>query len=345
MKIVRSRDSRASITNVSEQVDVKVTMNVVVVKVVLPVFARRFHVQIVKEMMIAQLGVNANSVFVFLSRDAVQTMTARRPRFARIDNASQIRTCVETMLREGNEICAAGQCVPRPPECQVDGDCGDERLCVDGQCVEAPPECRGNDDCDGERICVDGKCFDPPPECRIDGDCGDGEVCVAGRCQPVSPECRGDGDCAPGQVCEMGACVPAPLECVADGDCPAGQVCLGGQCLVPPPECVADGDCPGGEICVEIGVALAAAMMQAVVMAEFALIRSVSSDAAQTMDVLGSDLCSGSVSTGVAEMMRRVRPVGSVLQTNVELDVEMTPAVQVTSVRWRRAMRWPARVS
>ena len=39
------RDSRASITNVSEQVDVKVTMNVVVVKVVLPVFARRFHVR------------------------------------------------------------------------------------------------------------------------------------------------------------------------------------------------------------------------------------------------------------------------------------------------------------
>ena len=98
MKTVRFRDCRASITNVSAQVDVKVTMNVVVVKVVSPVFARRFHVQIVKEMMIAQLVVNANSGFVFLSRDAVQTMTARRPRFARIDNAFQIRTCVETML-------------------------------------------------------------------------------------------------------------------------------------------------------------------------------------------------------------------------------------------------------
>ena len=97
MKTVQSRDCRASITNVSAQVDVKVTMNVVVVKVVSPVFARLFRVQIVKEMMIAQLGVNANSVFAFLSRDAVQTTTAHRPRFARIDNAFPIRTCVETM--------------------------------------------------------------------------------------------------------------------------------------------------------------------------------------------------------------------------------------------------------
>lgn len=77
-------------------------------------------------------------------------------------------------------------------ECQVDGDCGTDRLCESGVCVAG--NCRVEGDCNAGELCVNSFCSG----CAADDECADGYVCLAsGLC---SVDVYGDGGDGAGTV-------------------------------------------------------------------------------------------------------------------------------------------------
>lgn len=128
-------------------------------------------------------------------------------------------------------------------QCDVDSDCGADRVCVPGSCNETL--CVGacpNTPCGADQNCSAGRC--EAKACDEPGApaCPDGATCVrrdgTASCVPVGCEqgygCPGSSTCAPALGGDVHGCIP--IRCAANRDCPCG-FCVLGACQPTPGYC------------------------------------------------------------------------------------------------------------
>jgi hypothetical protein len=165
-----------------------------------------------------------------------------------------------------------GRCLPGPPCCLADAECGPGQVCVapetGGACVPAPTAgtCYRHADCAAGQVCAGalavgcradgaptpGVCEDLSPGCcAADRDCAGAERCVSGtdpgffgECLPPAapPGCWRDDECAPGEECV------GEQPCGCDVDCDAGP--REGTCAPADRCCASDEECGPGRVCV-----------------------------------------------------------------------------------------------
>ncbi|HJZ88766.1 MAG TPA: hypothetical protein VKN99_26525 [Polyangia bacterium] len=195
-------------------------------------------------------------------------------------------TRCQTMIDCGNQsgmICDQGTCVPAPPWCQNNTQCGMGCYCLpccrtlpdgtfhcscvgstdNGSCTETGA-CQSDADCtifgagfhcDNRQTCVPPA--PPPATCgqTTDRPCPAGQHCQNGTCvddQPQNPTgmCQYNAQCGPGGRCVDGMC---QRPCTTSSQCGTGDACIGGFCVPdpsPPRQCTFNTDCPGNATCI-----------------------------------------------------------------------------------------------
>ncbi|MBN2194547.1 MAG: hypothetical protein JW751_17145, partial [Polyangiaceae bacterium] len=143
--------------------------------------------------------------------------------------------CADADACNGDEICAAGNCMPGLPPAVDDGnpctaDACDPVTGVTHLPVADGTDCADTDVCNGAETCVDGSCV-PGAPLVVD----DGNPCTADACDPVTgvanfPVADGtacaDADvCNGSETCSAGACTPGLPLLVDDGNPCTADAC------------------------------------------------------------------------------------------------------------------------
>jgi MYXO-CTERM domain-containing protein len=196
--------------------------------------------------------------------------------------ASTTTGCSRDSDCEADELCSAGDCVPRPTtgnplgsSCTGDTDCA-TRLCIGGVCTQScdwlnTGSCPSGFYCDGgaSASCDSGYCVRGTSgaggigaTCSGDQECASLH-CDAGRCsQPCIP--GGAAGCPAGFACQVGT-LPCKGSCQMSGalgdPCAANDDCTSGICAVEGDRtfcttlCDASNPCPTGFACEGAGAA------------------------------------------------------------------------------------------
>ena len=141
--------------------------------------------------------------------------------------------CIECKLAsdcDSDELCEAGQCVPKPVPCG--GECGSAEQCIDDQCV-----CPGRPDLSTDR----NNCGTCGNSCRLSQECVDGTCQAYCGGANILSDARNCGEtcerCDSDELCVLGACTVCgdvrtdENNCGECGKrCDSGEECLRGEC-------------------------------------------------------------------------------------------------------------------
>jgi len=132
-------------------------------------------------------------------------------------------------------------CLPRPPECEADVDCGPDGACLPygdvpagalvGLCLGRHGDVPAGGLCVEDQDCRTGQCMEIPGGgrrclglCRVQADCAAGTRCYPDQLYldlaPGAPEPLFDA--LPACTLDVGS----GSECTRDGDCPGSEICL-----------------------------------------------------------------------------------------------------------------------
>lgn len=163
--------------------------------------------------------------------------------------------------------CLNGQCIQDRGQVTSNAQCVKDPASGKGQCVPIPPQCRSDSDCGNPSCSQSGtSCTQVIPTCTSSGQCvraGTGQsnaFCDAnsGKCIPTPPPvCKTACDCSQGFDCINNQCISGfvPVYCCSKAGCPKGSTCINpdntkGQC--PNITCQSDADC-GAASCTQSG--------------------------------------------------------------------------------------------